>query len=208
MAVITGYTSLQTAIGDWLAKSNLTDSIPNFIQNWEERFYRSPKNWGRWMESTLSGTIASSVLAVPSDYLALKTIRVDGNPSSRLEKVSVEQLYGRWPRNDGTGIPQWVARDGENFVFGPEPDSAYTIKGVYWAKPTLLRNFASDAAAHHLILNAPDLILYGALVESAPYIKNDARLVTWANLYSAALTDYQDQIRFEEATGPVQEVLA
>ena len=34
---------------------------------------------------------------------------------------------------------------------------------------------------------APDLYLYGALLESAPYIKEDGRLQTWGALYRSAL---------------------
>lgn len=43
MAVITSYASLQTAIADWLNRSDLTTMIPNFIQNAEERFQRDPR---------------------------------------------------------------------------------------------------------------------------------------------------------------------
>jgi len=209
MAVISGYASLQTAVGDWLAKSNLTTFIPNFIQNWEERFYRQPKNFGRWMETSLNSAIASSVVAVPTAYLGLKYAYVDGSPASRLDRVSLNQLYGRYPRGGDSARPVWISRDTTNFVFGPVPDSDYTIKGVYWAKPTLMRSFASDAAAHWIIVNAPDLALYGALSESAPFLQRDARLATWKGLYAECLQDYRDLHAEEDVSGsPVQEVLA
>lgn len=209
MAIISGYASLKTAMGDWLARSNLTSYTDNFLQNWEERFYRQPKNFGRWMETSLSTAIASSVVAVPSAYLGLKYSYVSGSPSSRLDRVSLNQLYGRYPRGSDTGLPVWISRDTTNFVFGPPPDSNYTIKGVYWAKPTLIRSFASDAAAHWLIVNAPDLVLYGSLLESAPFLRNDSRLMVWQGLYATALQDYRDLHMEEDNSGsPVQEVLA
>lgn len=209
MAVISGYASLQTAVIDWLARSDLTNYVPNFVQNWEERFYRQPKNFGRWMEAALSTPIASSVLAVPADYLGLKYAYVSGSPSSRLDRVSLNQLYGTYPRGGDTGLPRWISRDTTNFVFGPAPDSTYTIKGVYWAKPTLMRSFSADAAAHWIVVNAPDLALYGALCESAPFLRNDARLATWKDLYSEALQDYRELHWEEDNSGsPVQEVLA
>ena len=192
MSLITGYASLVTNVQRYLARSDLADDVPGFIQSWEERFYRSPKNFGYWMDATLSGTIASNVLAVPAALLQLKVAYVSGNPASRLEQVSLEQLYGTYPRNSYTGIPVWIARDGNNFVFGPEPDSAYTIGGTYWAKPTLLRSYASDSAAHWIILNAPDLPLYGALLEAESFLKNDGRIAVWSQMYSAALQDYRD----------------
>lgn len=208
MAVITSYTTLLTAVQDYIAR-DLSTFAPNFVQNWEEKFYRQPKNFGRWMETALSSAIASSVLAVPSAYLGLKYAYVNGSPSSRLDRVSLNQLYGTYPRGGDTGLPRWISRDVSNFVFGPAPDSTYTIKGVYWSKPTLLRSFAGDAAAHWLIVNAPDLVLFGALLQAEPFVKNDPRLPMWRDLYNDALKDYRDLHRDEDQSGsPSQEVLA
>lgn len=208
MAIVTGYISLQTAISDWLARSDLTTFLPNFIQSWEERFLRQPKNFGRWMETSLNLTIAAGVAAVPGDYLELKYAYVNGTPASRLDRVSINQLYGTYPRGAFTGTPKWLARDTTNFVFGPEPDAAYAVKGVYYAKPTLLRSFAADAAAHWIIVNAPDLAIYGALCESAPFLRRDDRLSVWQGLYGQALQDYRDLNSEEDVSGsPIQEVL-
>lgn len=205
MAVIDSYSSLVTEVGAWLARSNLTGAIPGFIQNWEERFYRNSKNHGRWMERSFAQTTSNGVIPVPADFLRWKTARLANR--SRLEIVSVEQLYGKFPRGH-TGIPQWIAREVGNFVFGPQPEGEYDVEGVYYGKPTLLRNSASDATGNWFILNAPDLALYGALLQSAPYNQNDARIMTWQAMYDGALRDYQDLIKAESITGPVQEVLS
>ena len=50
MAVITSYDTLQTAVADYCARSDLATFTPNFVQNWEEGFYRQPLNWGPWMQ--------------------------------------------------------------------------------------------------------------------------------------------------------------
>ena len=63
MAVITSYSTLLTAVSDYLNRSDLTTFIPNWVQNWEERFYRDPKNFGRWMETSADSVIASDVVA-------------------------------------------------------------------------------------------------------------------------------------------------
>ena len=201
MALVTGYASLVTNVQTYLARSDLAADVPGFIQNFEERFYRSQKNYGFWLEQSLSTAIASSVIAIPTGFLQLRVAYVSGNQSSRLEMVSLEQLYGTYPRGGYTGVPVWIARDGSNFVFGPEPDSDYTIKGNYWKKPELLRNFASDAAAHWLIVNAPDLCLYGALLEAEPFLKNDSRIAVWSDFYSSALKDYRDLMEGRTTVG-------
>jgi hypothetical protein len=193
-------------VQNYLARSDLAADVPGFIQNFEERFFRQPKNFGAWMDADLNSTIAASVIAVPSGFLAFRNVYVDGSPASRLDKVSPEQLYGRYPRGGDTSRPVWIARVGSEFVFGPAPDSAYTIKGKYRAKPTALRSYASDAAAHWLIVNAPDLVLYGSLAEAEAFVKNDSRIATWKALYADALRDYRDLWFEQELSG--QEVLA
>lgn len=211
MAVIAGYTSLLSTIGDYLKRSNLTTFAPNFVQAFEEEFYREPKNFGWWMEITGTiGTIAASVIAVPAAYLSLKVAYVNGQRSPALDRKSLTQLYGRYPRGVAdTGVPRWIGRDGANFVFGPLPDSAYTINGTYWAKPTLLRSFAGDAAAHWLIVNAPDLVLYGSLLQAEPFSKNDERIPVWQSMYDRALQSYRNlQMGEDDSGSPFGEVLA
>lgn len=161
------------------------------------------------MEVSDDPVIASSVITVPSDYLQLKYAYVSGSPSSRLDRVSLNQLYGRYPRGMATGLPAWMAREGANFVFGPPPDSTYTIHRVYWGKPTNLRTAATDASAHYLILNAPDLCLFGPLLQAVQFIKDDARIPIWQGMHDRAIESYRRLQRDEDISGsPVQEVLA
>jgi hypothetical protein len=199
--VTTGYTSLQTSISDYLARSDLTSWIPLFVQNWEERFYRDPLNVGIWMESALNVATSNNLAALPTDYLRLKNAYLSGILAPPLIRVSLEQLYARYPRAGTLGQPQYISRDGQNFVFGPVPSGSYTIVGTYYAKPTLLRSFASDAAAHWLIVNAPDLLLYGALLEAEPFLKNDARVVLWKSAYDMALDTYRRMQQEEDQSG-------
>ena len=210
MATVTSYSTLLTAIAAWLKRSDLSSHAPGFVQLWEEKFYRQPKNFGTWMEvAGTIGTVASAMVAVPAAYLGLKVAYINGSPSSRLDRVSLTQLYGSYPRGGTTGLPRMISRNGSNFEFGAEPDSAYVLKGTYWAKPTNLRTYAADAAASWIILNAPDLALYGSLLQAEPFMKNDARIAVWQTLYDAALQDYRDLFTGEDYSGsPVLEVLA
>jgi hypothetical protein len=208
VAAVTSYSSLKTAIADWLARSDLTEFIDQFVQNFEEDFLREPKNFGRWMESELSETIASSVIAVPTGYLAMKYAYIDTSPTQKLDRMSLNQLIGTYPRSGETGLPKKFARQVENFIFGPAPDSDYDVAGVYWAKPTLLRNATADAADHWLIVNAPDIVLYGSLIAAEPFLQNEKRLALWQTMYDRAVMSYRNLNRDEDVSGsPVQEVL-
>jgi len=201
MAVITSYTTLLTEIASELARSDLTAAIPGFVQSWEEDFLMDPENRGAWMETALSVALGSNVAAVPTSpqYLRLKVAYFAGYPP--LNRMSLEKLYARYPRGGGSaGIAAHIARNGANFEFGPETQSG-TLLGTYYAKPTLLRSFAADAAAHYLIVNAPQLCLYGAILHATPYIKDDARLPTWKMAYDLQLDSYRRKNVSEDSSG-------
>ena len=194
MAVIMNYETLGTAIGDYLARDDLASFAPNFIQNWEERFYRQPLNWASWMEASTS--LLTTAATVPGDFLGIKYATLTSSPP--LQRVSSQMLYATWPRSI-PGKPRMIARDGASFVFGPEPDGEYTLTLRYFAKPTVLRSVVDGT--NWLTTNAPDLCLYGALLEAEPFLKNDGRIAVWRDFYTDALADYRDQFREEEFGG-------
>jgi hypothetical protein len=207
MAVIAGYTTLVTAVQDYLARSDLSTFVPNAIQNWEERFYRQPRNYGHWMATGSLSVSFSSTATVPTDFLSARSFYLNGQSQKPLVVSSVEQVLLAYPRSGSSGIPKWIARDGANFIFGPVPSGTFTLNGTYYAKPTLLRNFAADAAAHYLIVNAPDLLLYGALLEMEAFIKNDARIAVWSAAHQQAMADYRDLIKAQNFSGGSMQTL-
>lgn len=205
MAVISSYSTLLTEVASWLARGDLTSAIPGFVQNFEEKFYRQPKNYGPWMHSSFNISF-SSTAAVPSDYLTHKIAYLNGKSDAPLQAASLEQVLMQYPRT-GSGRPKWMARDGSTFVFGPVPDGTYTLNGTYFAKPTLLRSFAADAAAHFLIVNAPDLLLYGSLLEAQPYLMNDKRIQIWQGFFDRAREDYRDLMKAQNISGGSMQIL-
>lgn len=207
MAAISGYASLKTTIADYLARGDLATFVDNFIQNWEERFYRQPRNYGPWMNTGVLNVAFTSTAAVPADFLAGRIFYLNGQSQRPLIVSSYEQLVTAYPRSGATGVPRWITRDGTNFVFGPSPSGSYTLNGSYYAKQTLIRNFAADAAAQYLIVNAPDLVLYGALLEAEAFIKNDARIQVWSAAHQQAIADYRDLMKAQAFSGGAMQTL-
>ena len=171
--MITNYASLRAAIEEHLQRDDLVDHIPYFVQAAEQQMN---KQRVRHMESALSDTIAAGVIALPSSYLDLKFAYVsDSNPVVRLSRVSAEQVYKLWPTRSGSNIPQLIAREATNFIFGPYP-GAYAIKGVYYAKPAAL---SADADVNWAITNYPMYMLYAALASAEVFLRNDERILVW-----------------------------
>lgn len=191
--MITDYASLKTTIADWLKRTDLTASIPDFIRIAELRIYREMRV--RAMETALTGTIASGVLAVPSGYVEMKYMRVG---TQKVQRKDVEWIYKNYPTRTAGSQPKFFAREIDSFIFGPYPDSAYTVTGLYYkALPAL----SDSNTTNWLITDAPDLILFASLCEAAPYMMNDERIPVWGNKYVATKDRIQTQDANEEFSG-------
>lgn len=196
MALITSYDTLVTAITDYLARSDLSSFVPNFLQNCQGKIYRSLRL--RTMETALSGTIASGVLAVPSDYLELKYAYLTTSPSTFLERTTPELIYTKWRDRTASGRPLEIAREAETFIFGPFPDDTYSVAGIYYKQLTLL---SASNTTNWFTTNAPEVMLYGALLEAQPFLMNDKRIQTWQGLYEQALETVKRADRRENYSG-------
>lgn len=176
-------------MADYLARSDLTTFIPNFVQNAENKLYRSLNL--RNEETALNVSITSGVAAVPSDFKALKFAYYDGTPTEQLKWVSIEELYNDYPdRSSTTSYPALISREGSNFVFSPVASDG-TLRGIYYAKQDPLRT--TDGSWY--VQNAADVLLYASLLEAAPFIQDDARIAVWQQFFDDAV----GTLKIEEA---------
>ena len=193
MTEIVDYTSLQNAVTEYLARdqdTTLIARIPSFIQLAEAKFNR--QLFVRQMEQR-SGAVVDltsnepEFIALPSDFQSMRRVRLSGVAGKpQLEFRSGAQIDEfRFQTADIAAQPRYFTVFGNEIELAPTPDQAYAIEMVYRANiPPLASN-----NANWLLALAPDLYLYGALLESAPYIKEDARIATWVTGLVAAMND-------------------
>ena len=193
---ITSYSTLQTEIANWLHRSDLTTYIQTFISLGEDRIYRDLRVGA--METALSDTISSGVIAVPADYLELKFAYVVDTNSYILQRLTPDALYQRYPERTSSSSPRYIAREGTNFIFGPYPNSNYTIKGVYYARLTKL---SDSNTTNWFITDAPNLLLFSSLCEAAPFMQNDDRIGIWESKYNEIAQRVQTEDDREELSG-------
>ena len=183
MAFFTDYTTLQSTIADYLARTDLTDQIPEFIRLAEDRLRRDLRIRQMLKVATAVATTGDSTVSLPSDFLAMKDLHIQGNPVKTIEFLSTSNFF----RNAGTsykGAPYYYTLLGSEFQFAPVPDSDYTLQMVYFYQP----DYLSDTNPSNLWLAyTPDLLLYASLGEAEPYLMNDERLQTWASMYDRGL---------------------
>jgi hypothetical protein len=173
------YTGLKSTLASWLARSDLSSDLDDFIDLAEERLSRDLRI--RATEAALNVTIANGVAPLPSDYVQLKHAYISGNPTQPLGTRESTWVFDQFPNRSSDSKPRYIAEDGANFVFGPFPDSStYVLGGVYWKKPVAL---STSNETNEWTDNCPDALLWASLSETAPFLMNDERILVWEGKY-------------------------
>lgn len=180
---ITNYTDLKAKIADYLSRSDLTSQIEDFITGAEIRLRRELRirQTLKVMSTATVGGVAT--IAIPSDYNMMRDMHIDSTPIGSLEFKSPSAFYINTRAKD-SGKPRQYTILADTFVFAPIPDDVYTISMLYYSTPPFL---SATNLTNTFITECPDLLLYAALGEAEPYLMNDSRLGTWAQLYDRGL---------------------
>lgn len=176
------YSDLKTSVANYLARTDLTDQIPDFIGLAERRMRREVRIRQMLVSATLTATAGNNKVTLPTDFLEARDFVVVGNPTQPLSYVSPSAL-SRNAVSSTSGKPNEYTILAEQFQLSPAPDFAYSLNLLYYAAP----DFLSDSnASNEFLVNVPDMLLYASLLEAEPYIMNDARLQTWVAMYERA----------------------
>lgn len=192
---ITTYTELKSAIADWLLRDDLTAVIPQFIALAEADMNRTIRHWR--MEKRATTDLDSRYSALPFDFLAPIRISISGTHFIELEPAGQAEMLAMRQGNDNVaGQPRYYAiMAGEIEVF-PTPAGNYTLEMAYYSRTDAL---SDGNPANWLLTYHPDIYLYGALMQSAPYLKDDERIGIWKGLHDqgvAALAMETDKAKF------------
>jgi|TARA_B110000908_G_scaffold56179_1_gene68403 hypothetical protein len=180
---ITTYTELKTAISDFLNRDDLSAAVPTFISLAEARMSRDIRHWR--MEKRSTADLDTQYSAIPADFVEVIRFYVTSNDTRPLELISQAELLDRkYKRNNTSGAPAYYALTAGELEIYPVPDGTYSVELYYISSIPAL----SDSNTSNWLLNYyADAYLYGSLVHSAPYLKDDARATVWAALYQSAI---------------------
>ena len=180
----TSYADLQTSIAGYLARSDLTSQIPDFIRLSELRLRRDLRI-RQMLKSVTTATIAAdNTVELPSDFLEVRDLFIVGNPVQPLTYYS-PSAFNRNARTWEIGKPRDYTVLANDFQLAPIPDTVYTVQMLYFAAPAFLSDTNTSNA---FLANTPDALLYGALLEAEPYLMNDVRLNTWGSMFDRAMS--------------------
>ena len=169
------YATLKTAIQDYLDNTETTfvNNLDTFIQTTEERILKGVQLPVFRKNVTGRATQGNTYLATPSDFLSpfsLALIDSSGNYSYLLLK-HVSWIRDYTPSASTEGLPLYYSQfDDDTFLLAPTPNATLNFELHYNYRPASLTSMQSSEQTW-LSDNAPNAMLYGALVEGAVFMK-------------------------------------
>jgi hypothetical protein len=198
---INSYSTLCDAVGRWLYRDDLAATIPDFVALAESRINRDLAL--RAMETSATGTLTGSSFTAPSDLSKAQRLCIAADSQIVELRYVPPETISKYSAS--TGLPQMYTMLGGQVQIIPAPDGAYTYTFYYMGSfPSL----SSTQTTNWLILNAPDVYLYAALLEATPYLQDDTRVQIWGQAYETAVTALQaaDDASTYPVSSPLQMV--
>lgn len=197
------YSNLKTTIANYLNRSDLTAYLGDFITLTEARLNRELRVREMVNTDTSTTTVAGTQsYSLPTGYLEATTVIFQSDPYCTLRFISNSDFYNKYNASQSRGKPTYFTIVGSNILLGVAPNSATTLQINYYKSLTAL---SDSNTSNDILTNYPELYLYGALAESAPFIMQDERINTWGNLYKEALKNANEtSSRGSTTSSPLQ----
>jgi hypothetical protein len=183
------YTELKAQIQNFSENysSEFESTIPTFVEQAEQRIYNTVELPALRKNVTGNVTANNKYLATPSDYLStfsLAVVDTDGSYQYLLDK-DVNFIREAYPIPTATGLPKFYGQfDNNTFIIGPTPNANYGMELHYFYYPESI----VTAGTSWLGDNFDSVLLYGALVEAATYMKGETDLINqYTKQYSEAM---------------------
>ena len=192
MAQTTTFTTLQQDIRRYLERGFtlvsdqiVYEQIPRLINLAERRIARELKVEG--LINVVTSTMQPGLAVYPKPDRWRTTVSFNygiDNEYQQLFARSYEYVRSYWPDRSQTGVPLFYADyDYNNWIVSPTPDQAYPFEVLVYQLLPLL----DDAnQTNWLTEYAPQVLLYAALLEATPFLKNDERIGVWQQMYDRA----------------------
>lgn len=177
--------------------TEVLEQLPSLINLAERAIATKLKIQGFLNNVTSSFVAGVSVYAKPNRWretvsmeFAVSSGRLS-NKRTILFPRSYEYCRTYWPDSSLTGTPVFYADYNYDYwLIVPTPAIIYPWQINYYQLPPLLDD---TNQTNWLTDYAPNLLLYRALLEATPFLKNDDRIPTWQTMYDEQLQDLDVQ---------------
>lgn len=174
------YSDLKSAVADWLERSDLATRIPDFIALAESRLNRLFRGRMNEVNAVLTAVPGARSIAAPPAFSEAVSVHLAGCAEAlRFVDPALMELRPE------PGRPNFWTVEGGTLAFERPCDQAYAVTLRH------LRKFAlSDTEPSNPILaDYPDLYLFGALLEAAPFLRDADLLALFQARFETALQE-------------------
>lgn len=195
------YAELQASLASWLNRDDLDAFLPDWIALTEADIERDLRVRAMLVRALTVPAADEPRENLPGDFLQLKAIQFNSNPVHVPEYCTPAFMrVRRGATGSQTGTPSFYTIEAGELLFDVTPADV-ELEILYYQKIPRL----SDTITTNWLLTAyPDIYLYGALVHSAPFLKDDERIATWDTMFQRAKAALKQQdSRGEANAAPV-----
>ncbi len=182
--MITTYAELVTALdgtSGYLHRTDLTAKIPDFIKLAESKINRKLRLLLGETESTLTATIGSRLMAVPTRFGSpIELWDTTNEPRTKMLFMQPDLL----PVTTTNGASEYYTVDGAFIATENPADVAYTYTLRYQTKFNL-----ETTSTNTILDNYPDIYVYGSLLASIPFTRDYKNFDVWSALYNNAIDE-------------------
>ena len=192
---LANYSDLKASIANFLARSDLTDEIPDFISLCEARMSRELDSRSQEATTQITTVASTESYTLPTNFREVRVVKIDKSPVKVLHSLSPNDLYTQYS-STGNGTPEAFSIIGEKLYLRPVPDSEMTIDVLYGGSVSAL---SDSNTTNTLLTRHPDSYLYGSLVAAHTFLLDEARASQYDALFSRSLDEIQkdaDQSRY------------
>jgi hypothetical protein len=184
---------IRLLLGDDDEESANIDTIDLIIGLGESRVYRDLRSSAMEVPFT-SVTVTSNLAPIPSDMIEASLVYFTGKkPAEYIPEVYALELI-----NSGAtlGYEQYFFQQGENLSFWPTVANATTVQGRYFKRFADLKTGGLNA----VFTRYPEIFLFAALAESAPFYGENENLPIWENKTAALIASANKNERWRSAS--------
>jgi hypothetical protein len=193
------YTELKAAVAGWLHR-DLAAQIPDFIALAETSINRIAQVRSMENEVPLALAANARTIALPTGFETPLAVWLGTSHQHELSPATPEEL----PVTGAAGRPTYWTVDGASLAFERPSDVDRTVTLRYRGGFKL----SDTAPTNALLAKYPDIYLYGTLLQSAPWIRDQAMLQTWQVFYDRTVKEINATESRIRAAAPLRTELA
>lgn len=182
------YSELKAAIATYMHRTDLTSSIPMFIELAESFLFRELQI--KELQISVDGTTTGGYAALPTDFDSVSRVSVTyGGAARTLDYISLADA----PTSISSAPGFYSLENNQLRIWGASDGQAYTLYYI-----PIIAALSDSNATNWLLDNAKELYLYASALEGAKWTRNTPETQKLSEVVATSLESVK---RFNERRG-------